>query len=238
MKLSAKAWNDYVARLSRLNRKAGQLMKDYIDRHGMEDVDALIAYANALVTKYGEGSAELAAQMYDAMAAAEGVTVPVAVPAATASYDEVAQMVYGTQNSPPLMQGGVSRLVKQAGADTTLQNARRDGAEWAWIPNGDTCAFCITLASRGWQKASSKALKGGHAQHIHAHCNCEYAIRFNHNTTVAGYDPDKYLKQYRDAGGNINAMRRANYAENKDAINAQKRAAYAARVQNDTKEQS
>lgn len=238
MRLSAKAWNDYVARLSRLNQKAGQLMKDYIDRHGMEDADALIAYANALVTKYGEGSAELAAQMYDAMAAAEGVTVPAAVPADTASYDEVAQMVYGTQNSPPLMQGGVSRLVKQAGADTTLQNARRDGAEWAWIPNGDTCAFCITLASRGWQEASAKALKGGHAQHIHAHCNCEYAIRFNHNTTVAGYDPDKYLKQYRDAGSNINAMRRARYAENKDAINAQKRAAYAARVQNDTKEQS
>lgn len=238
MRLSAKAWNDYVARLSRLNQKAGQLMKDYIDRHGMEDTDALIAYANALVTKYGEGSAELAAQMYDAMAAAEGVTVPAAVPADTASYDEVAQMVYGTQNSPPLMQGGVSRLVKQAGADTTLQNARRDGAEWAWIPNGDTCAFCITLASRGWQKAYAKALKGGHAQHIHAHCNCEYAIRFNRNTTVAGYDPDKYLKQYRDAGSNINAMRRARYAENKDAINAQKRAAYAARVQNDTKEQS
>ena len=84
MRLSEKAWNDYVARLSRLNQKAGQLMKDYIDRHGMEDADALIAYANALVTKYGEGSAELAAQMYDAMAAAEGASVPAAVPAATA----------------------------------------------------------------------------------------------------------------------------------------------------------
>lgn len=238
MRLSAKAWNDYVTRLSRLNQKAGQLMKDYIDRHGMEDTDALIAYANALVTKYGEGSAELAAQMYDAMAAAEGASVPAAVPAATASYDEVAQMVYATQNSPPLMQGGVSRLVKQAGADTTLQNARRDGAEWAWIPNGDTCAFCITLASRGWQKAGKITLKGNHASHIHAHCDCEYAIRFNSSTTVAGYDPDKYLKQYRDAGGNINAMRRARYAEDKDAINAQKRAAYAARAEYDSKEQS
>lgn len=124
---------------------------------------------------------------------------------------------------------GVSRLVKRAGADTTLKNAVRDGAEWAWVPHEDTCPFCITLASNGWQKASSKVLKGGHAEHIHANCDCEFAIRFDHNTTVAGYDPEKYLKQYRDAGGDINKMRRVNYAANKERINAQKRAAYAAR---------
>ena len=126
-------------------------------------------------------------------------------------------------------QGGVSRLVKQAGANTTLKNAIRDGAEWAWVPHGDTCPFCITLASNGWQPASKKALKGDHAQHIHAHCDCEYAIRFDSNTTVAGYDPDKYLAQYQAAGGDINAMRRAQYARDRDAINTQKRAAYAAR---------
>ena len=85
--------------------------------------------------------------------------------------------------------GRVSRLVKRAGADTTLKNAVRDGAEWAWVPHGDTCPFCITLASNGWQKASSKVLKGGHADHIHANCDCEFAIRFDHNTTVAGAYP-------------------------------------------------
>ena len=70
-------------------------------------------------------------------------------------------------------------------------------------------------------------LKGGHAQHVHANCDCEFAIRFDHRTTVAGYDPDKYLAQYNAAGGDINAMRRIDYAARKDAINAQKRAAYA-----------
>ena len=100
------------------------------------------------------------------------------------------------------------------------------------MPHGDTCPFCITLASRGWQKASKKALEGGHAEHIHANCDCEYAVRFDSRTTVAGYDPDKYLRQYANAGGDINAMRREQYAANKDAINAQKRAAYAARKEN------
>ncbi|MDY5203689.1 MAG: hypothetical protein SPH66_06990 [Gemmiger sp.] len=232
MKLTAQTWSEYVARLARLNQKAGQLMADYIAAHGTGDTDALIAYAHALVTKYGEGSAELACQMYDALAAAARAGVPAAEPAEPASYGEIARMVQATKASPPQMQRGVSRLVKRAGADTTLKNALRDGAEFAWIPQGDTCAFCLTLASRGWQKASQAAIKGGHAEHIHANCDCEYAIRFDGASTVAGYDPKKYLKQYRDAGSDVNALRRVNYAANRERINAQKRAAYALRQKN------
>ena len=218
-----------MARLARLNQSAGQLMADYIAAHGTGDTDTLIAYAHALVTKYGEGSAELACQMYDDLAAAARAGVPAAEPAEPASYGEIARMVQATKASPPQMQRGVSRLVKRAGADTTLKNALRDGAEFAWVPQGDTCAFCLTLASRGWQKASQAAIKGGHAEHIHANCDCEYAIRFDGASTVAGYDPEKYLKQYRDAGSDVNALRRVNYARNRERINAQKRAAYAAR---------
>ena len=230
MQITAKTWNEYITRLSRLNQKAGQLMRQYIDTHGTGDADALITYAAALVTKYGEGSAELACQMYDALAEAANAGVPAAEPAVPAAYGEVARMVNATKNQNPAnLPNGVSRLVKRAGADTTLKNAVRDGAEWAWVPHGDTCPFCITLASNGWQKASSKVLKGGHAEHIHANCDCEFAIRFDHNTTVAGYDPEKYLAQYNAAGGDINKMRRVNYAANKERINAQKRAAYAAR---------
>lgn len=230
MQITANAWNEYITRLSRLNQKAGQLMREYIGSHGTESTDDLIAYAYGLVTKYGEGSAELACQMYDALAEAANAGVPAAEPAEPADYGEVARMVNATKSQNPAnLPNGVSRLVKRAGADTTLKNAVRDGAEWAWVPHGDTCPFCITLASNGWQKASSKVLKGGHADHIHANCDCEFAIRFDHNTTVAGYDPEKYLAQYNAAGGDINKMRRVNYAANKERINAQKRAAYAAR---------
>ena len=220
----------YHARLSKLNEKAGQQMAEYVAAHGTEDGPALIAYANALVTKYGEGSAELACQMYDALAEAQGVTLPAAEPAATAEYGEVARMVNATKRQNPAnLPNGVRRLVKRAGADTTLHNAIRDGAEWAWVPHGDTCPFCMMLASNGWQKASANLLKGGHASHIHANCDCEFAVRFDSNTTVAGYDPEKYLRQYRAAGSDVNAWRRIDYAARKDAINAQKRAAYAAR---------
>lgn len=231
MRLTAKAWSDYADRLSRLNTKAGQLMRAYLERYGAEDTSALISYASALVDKYGEGSAELACQMYDAMAEAAGLTLPAAEPAAPAAYGELAKAVNGTKHSPALLQSAVSRLVKQAGADTTLQNAIRDGAEFAWIPHGDTCAFCLMLASRGWQKAGKRTLKNGHAEHIHANCDCEYAVRFNASTTVAGYDPAQYLAAYESAEGRtyqekLNSLRRAHYAENRKKITAQKRAAY------------
>ena len=239
MRLTAKAWSDYADRLSLLNTKAGQLMRAYLERYGAEDTSALISYASALVDKYGEGSAELACQMYDAMAETAGLTLPAAEPAAPAAYGEVAKAVNGTKHSPALLQSAVSRLVKQAGADTTLKNAIRDGAEFAWIPHGDTCAFCLMLASRGWQKAGKRTLKNGHAEHIHANCDCEYAVRFNSSTTVAGYDPEQYLAAYRGAEGRtyqekLNSLRRAHYAENRKKITAQKRAAYLERQRRTT----
>lgn len=236
MRITTQAWETYIRRLAKLNEKAAQLMAEYLAAHGTADTEALTDYAAALVQKYGEGSAELACQMYDAMAALQNARVSPAEPAAPASRREVARMVLATRESPPQMQRGVSRLVKRAGADTTLKNAQRDGAEFAWVPHGDSCAFCLTLASRGWQRASQAAIKGGHAEHIHANCDCEYAVRFDGRTSVAGYDPDAYLAQYNAAGGDINRMRRVNYAKNKERINAQKRAAYAARVETQKKD--
>ena len=230
MQITEQVWAEYVRKLAQLDEEAGAKMAHYIDIFGTDNPDNhLVTYAQALIEKYGAGSAELACQMYDELARLSGVDVPPAVPAEPASYSETAKMVWATLHSPALLRRGVSRLVKQAGADTTLKNALRDGAEFAWVPHGDTCPFCITLASRGWQRASKKAIKNGHAEHIHANCDCTYAIRFDHSTTVAGYDPEAYLAQYRAAGGDINAMRREQYAKDRKRITAQKRAAYAAR---------
>ena len=227
--IPSKAWLSYIGKLRRLNTTVANCMQAYVDQYGVSDIQKLIDVAYGLVTKYGEGSAALASEMYDALAELQGAHVPAAEPAETAEYGEVARMVNATKTSTPQLKSGVSRLVKRAGADTMLKNALRDGAEFAWVPNGDTCAFCMTLASRGWQKASKKAIKNGHAEHIHANCDCTYAIRFDPEVNVEGYDPDAYLKAYRDAGSDVNGLRRIHYAENRERINAQKRAAYAAR---------
>ena len=226
--ISMKDWERYIARLKKISDKAAEEMQAYVDRFGFTNTTALINRAYALATKYGEAAGAAACDMYDAVAAISKASVPPAVPAETATYGEVAKAVNGAlkagaEGQVPQI---VSRKVKQAGADTTLKNAIRDGAEFAWVPHGDTCAFCITLASRGWQKASQAALKGGHAEHIHSNCDCEYAIRLSDKDGVRGYDPDRYKRIYYDHGGDINAIRREQYQKNKEKINAQKRAAY------------
>ena len=223
--ISAKSWDRYINALRKLNAKATNRMLAKINEVGTDDREALeelIRYAYGIATRYGEGASALSAEMYDALAELSGKIVPPAVPAPTASYGDVAKAVYGTDlqsKNPQVMADSIGRLVKMAGVDTMQQNALRDGAEWAWIPRGDTCAFCIMLASNGWQKASKKAIKNGHAMHIHANCDCTYAIRFNSDVDVEGYNNGKeYRDMYYGAEGStpeerINFLRRAQYTE-------------------------
>lgn len=230
MQITEKAWVEYITKMSQISQKAADLMQSWVQKKGLENDKALLDYAYALSQHYGQAIGALSCQMYEATAAAQGVIVPTAEVADLPDYGEVAKAVKGTKKqSPNNIPGTLARLVKQVGADTTLKNAERDGAQFAWVPHGDTCAFCITLASRGWQYMSKKALRNGHAEHIHAHCDCEYAVRFDGKSTVAGYDPDKYLEEYYDANGDINEMRRKRYAQNKDVINARKRELYASK---------
>ena len=226
-------WERYIARLKKISDVAAAEMQSYVDRFGFGNTTAIINHAYALATKYGEAAAAAACDMYDAVAAVSKVSVPAAVPAETATFGDVAKAINGAikQAAEGQVPQIVGRKVKQAGADTTLKNAIRDGAEFAWIPHGDTCAFCITLASRGWQTASEKALKEGHAEHIHSNCDCEYAVRFSDRDGVRGYNPDIYKRIYYDHGSDINAIRREQYQKNKEKINEQKREAYAKRTE-------
>lgn len=237
MQISLNDWIKFTDTLSRLSNEAADKMKEYVRKSGgyanMDTMD-VIRYATALAQKYGEGAASLSAMMYDAVAELSGKILPEAEVAEPVSFGEMAKAIQGAakfSENEDYLSNIVGRFVKRSGADTTLKNAIRDGAEFAWIPRGDTCPFCLVLASRGWQKISKKALKNGHAEHIHSHCDCTYAVRFDGNTDYAGYDPDQYLEMYENAEGGspdekINAMRRMRYAQNKDVINAQKREAY------------
>ena len=110
----------------------------------------------------------------------------------------------------------------------------------------------MALAGIGWQRAGKKTLKGNHAEHIHANCDCAYVVDFKGDLKVEGYDPDEYDRKIREltkdgpdgeygaedliraAGHNakgssydaINQMRRKQYAADPEKYRAQKRAAY------------
>lgn len=235
MNIPRKAWTDFAQKLAAVNETAAQLMKQWLKANGTGNLEAAVQYAYQLSLTYGEAAAALACEMYEAAALFYGVTVPPAVPGDGPIEERLkAAIIKATIEAPSTIPAIVGRTVKQQAADTTLKNAQRDGAEWAWVPIGDTCAFCIALASRGWQH-QSKAAKTAHADHIHNNCNCTYAVRFSKKDGIAGYDPQYYFDLYNNASPShssqdkINALRRENYAANKDEINAQKRAAYAAR---------
>ena len=262
MYISTKDWKAYISKLRKLNDEAAQKIVLYVQQNGFANTDALIRYCYSVVEKYGTGSAALSAAMYDATALMQGAAVPSAEMASVASYGDVAKTVNGVLKSSSNVEelaSAVSRWVKKAGCDTTLQNAVRDarprksgkkrntGAQFAWVPSGDTCAYCLALAANGWQNQTVGAA-AAHAEHIHSNCDCTYAVRFGNDGGVEGYDPDEITDQiwhdvleqgadddyksldvmYHGAFNSdvINAVRRENYAKNKDKINAQKRSAY------------
>lgn len=239
MTISAKAWKNYITILRKVSDRATKEMEAFIRTQSArfdegiitrDEFDALVIdYAYALATRYGEAAGAAACDMYDAISELQGAVVPPAVMAPTATKSEVAKAVNGTMKTGnmKIVADAVGRQVKIVGVDTMLKNAERDGDEFAWIPQGDTCAFCITLASRGWQKASKITLKNGHAEHVHANCDCTYAVRHTNTKVtldVEGYDPQEYQDLYYDAPlrdgeaatpkNRINAMRRQFYAEN------------------------
>ena len=83
----------------------------------------------------------------------------------------------------------------------------------------------MALASNGWQYQTRQGA-AAHAEHIHSNCDCTYAVRFDRNLEVAGYDPEEYRKIYYDAEGKsgkdkINSMRRMLYAKNKSIVGAE-----------------
>lgn len=241
MEITRAQWNKYINNLGKCSETAKELVKKYIETHDVdseEGRDALIRYCYSLATKYGEAATELACRMYDFISEMEGAGVDPAEPAEVSDYDEVAKAVNGTLKSllrAELVAGAISRIVKLAGQDTTLRNAIRDHAYYAWIPVGDTCPYCLQIAAEGWNLASRRILSGGHADHIHGNCNCAFSIKHNKDTDYDFYDPEEYAEVFEDAEGNtsgekFNAVRRMMYQRDRDTILAQKRAVYAETV--------
>ena len=233
MTITAAAWSKYSKRLSKINAEAAAKIQAWVDKNGLDDVDALVDYAYAIATKYGEAAGALSAALYDAIAEMSHAYVEPAEMAPTPSYGEMAKTVRGVlkqSRNAAMIAAAVGRQVKRCGAQTTLKNAGRDRAEAAWIAIGDTSPFCLMIAAEGWKRVSPTS----QADHIHGNCDCTYSVRFNKDTQIGGYDPGRYQRMFDNAEGDtmeekLNSMRRDAYAENKDEINAQKRDAYALR---------
>jgi len=109
---------------------------------------------------------------------------------------------------------------KVAAAQTCLSNARRDRRKprFARVPaGGETCDFCLMLASRGFVYASEQA-----ASHAHANCDCRVVPSWN-SFGIRGYDPDALKDEWR-AAVDEKAQRRAD--RNGTDVESERRAIY------------
>lgn len=232
--IKSKDWKKFINALAKINNAAAKEIEGLVGKGGLDNMDliSLMGQVYRVASVYGEATAALTCEMYDAIAVAQNAKVPPAEPARPITLQEVKDTVnYALSRSPQMIPAETGKLVKKMSTRTMRKNAARDGAKMALVPSGDGCAFCKMLGSRGWE--SARASKSFEA-HLHSHCRCEYVVRFNGDLRVEGYDPDALYDEFMSLEGDtweekLNSMRRAQYAVNKDVINAQKREAYDAR---------
>jgi len=247
MRVSRRAWRRYQQAHRALQDAAKRELEEYFDSLPW-DVDEpralrmLQAKAIELAERYGTADATLSAGFYDGVMVAQGAHVPPA-PVMSPNGRYVAQDVAdavrhatSAETARGMSGSALSGHVKRAGIRSMQAAAQRDRAQWAWVCIGDSCAFCRTLGSQGWQVASRRVIAGSHAEHIHDNCDCQFAVsRPGETLDIDGYDPDALLDEYSDADpngdgsrGQINSMRRADYTqEYADQRNARRRELYA-----------
>ena len=86
-------------------------------------------------------------------------------------------------------------MVRQFGRDTVTRSAAANKRMWARVPAGShTCAFCLTMASRGFAYHTQETAGAGVSK-FHGDCDCE--IVPDDGTVPGGYDPDALYEQYK-----------------------------------------
>lgn len=91
---------------------------------------------------------------------------------------------------------------------TQTSNGAKDSMKprFARVPSGDNpCAFCRALAGHGFYYSSKEAAgdEGGNFNRYHDYCRCQVVPEFSRvakRLEVQGYDPDFYVKEWRESG--------------------------------------
>lgn len=217
----------YREKLSSVCERASESTQKWLERHPGASRQEILDATYKITQAYGLAASTLAANKYDqdvALAEKQGFLKPGQIKEAEVwdplGYGSIARAINGTlkNDSKEKLPDTIERMVKRFAEDTTLMNARRDGAEYAWIPAGDTCVFCLSLASNGWQRASKSTAEGNHADHIHPHCDCTFSVRFSKDTNVKGYHPEAIKARIEACEGDtweekLNSLRRELYTK-------------------------
>lgn len=92
------------------------------------------------------------------------------------------------------IQAGASRHVRSADRELTTYTATKNGRRWARRTNGEACAFCAVLASRG-------AVYGVKFFEAHNHCDCSAEIAQADGSFSGQAEADEYLALWNQSNG-------------------------------------
>lgn len=173
--------------------------------------DALLEAVPLLVATYGEVAATVAADFYEELRDAARVAgrftpLPVTSFDLEALAGRIRWSVGPLYSGSPDPAGALGRLelqvdefTLQQGRETIAESVARDpaGPRWARVPMGDTCKFCITLASRGPVYRSAES--AGRGRRFHGKCDCQATPIWPNDPLPEGYDPDALYEQYNAA---------------------------------------
>lgn len=198
--------------------------------------DQIREIAEHVCDVYGLAAQALAGQWYDYCERLATGAEPTAsagdteqrsvIPAVNEQVDRLFAHDVDEQGLVQALQSVVTEHVKGRAADEigarAMQSPRKVG--FCRVPVGDTCAYCVMLASRGFDYASAKSA----ARASHAGCDC-VVVPFHKADTIPGYE-DK-LQSYRDQYNGARALLKdppPELQERLDEARARHAAAYAA----------
>lgn len=167
--------------------------------------DAVVSAVNAVLDAYSLAAGQASADFFDASreiavgsrlgaAVATGRDPDATEGAIRAFVEKVLKGDIDSFNSAVISRVGYE--LKRSAGQTMMENAARDPLKprFARVPSGgDTCKFCLMLASRGFVYHSKKT--AGEFGHYHDNCDCRIVASWDKDG-VEGYDPTAYHNEW------------------------------------------
>ena len=185
--------------------------------------EEIIDVAVSVAQKYSMLGAELGAQWYDLCSELAGLDVEPAelstsnletLDSRAAAFAETVDKGALQAAFNSFLQNEINNSIRITGNANLWRDYERGKApgKWARVPVGDTCAWCLMLASQGAWYLSEESALGQSSDHYHDGCDCK-AVYHADAESIAGYTKlDEYKHMYYDAEN----LRMANRDPNRD----------------------
>lgn len=157
---------------------------------------ALEEFIPLLVARFGDAAASVAAEWFERTYRASPVLAALPPDAKLqASTRWAVGPLFGGKGEDAaygLLAGVVDQAVRQVAQDSLIESAAANGRGWARVPVGETCAFCLMLAARGYVYETAES--AGDGREFHPYDDCQ--IVPEDGDPPEGYDPDDLYQRY------------------------------------------